>query len=53
MLIQDLEEGYRLKIKYQGACGSCGSSTGATLAFIEDSLRRQVFGGMQVVPVED
>jgi NifU-like protein len=53
MQVQDLEEGYRLKIKYQGACGSCGSSTGATLAFIEDSLRRQVFGGMQVIPVED
>lgn len=53
MQIEDLEEGYRLKIKYQGACGSCGSSTGATLAFIEDSLRRQVFGGMQVIPVDD
>lgn len=52
MQIEDLEEGHRLKIKYQGACGSCGSSTGATLAFIEDSLRRQVFGGMQVIPVE-
>lgn len=52
MQIDDLEEGHRLKIKYQGACGSCGSSTGATLAFIEDSLRRQVFGGMQVIPVE-
>lgn len=51
--IRDLEEGHRLMIKYQGACGSCGSSTGATLAFIEDSLRRQVFGGMQVIPVED
>jgi NifU-like protein len=51
--IKDLEEGHRLMIKYQGACGSCGSSTGATLAFIEDSLRRQVFGGMQVIPVED
>jgi NifU-like protein len=53
MQIQDLEEGYRLLIKYQGACGSCGSSTGATLAFIEDSLRRQVFGGMQVIPIQD
>jgi len=52
MQIEDLEEGHRLKIRYQGACGSCGSSTGATLAFIEDSLRRQVFGGMQVIPVE-
>ena len=52
MQIQDIEEGYRLLIKYQGACGSCGSSTGATLAFIEDSLRKQVFGAMQVIPVE-
>ena len=51
--IRDLEDGQRLLIKYQGACGSCGSSTGATLAFIEDSLRRQIFGGMQVIPVED
>jgi len=53
MQIKDLEEGYRLIIKYQGACGSCGSSTGATLSFIEDSLRRQLFGGMQVIPVEN
>lgn len=51
--IRDLEEGHRLYIKYQGACGSCGSSTGATLAFIEDALRRQVFGGMQVIPMDD
>ncbi len=50
--IMDIENGAKLTIKYQGACGSCGSSTGATLSFIEDTLRRQVFGGMQVVPVE-
>ena len=52
MQIEDIEEGSRLMIKYQGACGSCGSSTGATLSFIEDSLRKQVFGGIQVIPVE-
>lgn len=52
MQVMDLEEGFKLTVKYQGACGSCGSSTGATLAFIEDSLRKQIFGGMQVVPVE-
>jgi NifU-like protein len=51
--IRDLEEGHRLLIKYQGACGSCGSSTGATLAFIEDALRRQVFSGIQVIPIEE
>ncbi len=51
--IRDLEEGQRLLIKWQGACGGCASSTGATLSYIEDSLRRQVFGGMQVIPVED
>lgn len=53
MHIRDLEEGQRLKIKWQGACGGCASSTGATLSFIEDSLRRQVFSGMQVIPVEE
>ena len=51
--IRDLEEGQRLKIKWQGACGGCASSTGATLSYIEDSLRRQVFSGMQVIPVEE
>ncbi|MDQ2999648.1 MAG: NifU family protein [Fibrobacterota bacterium] len=53
LTIRDLEEGQRLMIKWQGACGGCASSTGATLSYIEDSLRRQVFGGMQVVPVEE
>ena len=53
MHIRDLEEGQRLMIKWQGACGGCASSTGATLSFIEDSLRRQVFGGMQIIAVEE
>jgi NifU-like protein len=51
--IRDLEDGERLMIKWQGACGGCASSTGATLSYIEDSLRRQVFSGMQVIPVEE
>jgi NifU-like protein len=51
--IRDLEDGERLVIKWQGACGGCASSTGATLSYIEDSLRRQVFSGMQVIPVEE
>jgi NifU-like protein len=53
LVIRDLEDGQRLMIKWQGACGGCASSTGATLSYIEDSLRRQVFGGMQIVPVEE
>ena len=50
--IVDIVDGAKLSIKYQGACGSCGSSTGATLSYIEDTLRKQIFGGMQVIPVE-
>jgi NifU-like protein len=48
--VLDLEEGKKLSVRYEGACGSCGSSVGATLSFIEDTLRRQLYGGMQVTP---
>ena len=48
--VLDLEDGKTLKVRYEGACGSCGSSVGATLAFIEDTMRRQLFGGMNVIP---
>ena len=48
--VLDLEDGKRLSVRYEGACGSCGSSVGATLAFIEDTMRRQLFGGMEVIP---
>ncbi len=53
LLVTDLEEGTRLHVKYQGACGSCGSSTGATLSFIEDTMRRNIYGGLQVIPAEN
>ncbi len=49
--VVDLEEGKKLTVRYEGACGSCGSSVGATLAFIEDTMRRQLYGGMEVIPV--
>lgn len=52
MEIVDIEEGRKLTIRYQGACGGCGSATGATLSYIEDTLRRELFGGLQVVPVD-
>lgn len=48
--VLDLEDGRKLSVRYEGACGSCGSSVGATLSFIEDTMRRQLFGGMQVTP---
>jgi NifU-like protein len=48
--VLDLEDGRKLSVRYEGACGSCGSSVGATLAFIEDTMRRQLFGGMHVTP---
>ncbi len=51
MQILDLEAGTKLLVKYEGACGGCGSATGATLAFIEDTLRREIYREMQVVPL--
>jgi NifU-like protein len=50
--IVDIEAGRKLTIRYQGACGGCGSATGATLSYIEDTLRRELFGGIQVIPVD-
>ncbi len=52
MEIVELEEGRKLTIRYQGACGGCGSATGATLSYIEDTLRRELFAGLQVIPVD-
>jgi len=43
-------EGNRLKVHYQGACGSCPSSISGTLAGIE-SLVRQIEPDMEVVAV--
>lgn len=49
--IEELKNGRELFITYQGACGSCGSSTGGTLYFIEDTLKKNVFHGITVQPV--
>ncbi len=48
--IMGLEEGYKLKIKWEGACGGCSSSQGATLSYVENHLRNEVFSGIEVVP---
>ncbi|PCJ62543.1 MAG: iron-sulfur cluster assembly scaffold protein SufE [Planctomycetota bacterium] len=49
--VEELKDGKELFISYSGACGSCGSSTGGTLYFIEDSLKKMVYHGITVQPV--
>ncbi len=44
-------EGDVLKIRYQGACGSCPSSTAGTVAAIQNVLRFKVKPELSVVPV--
>ncbi|MDP4176356.1 MAG: NifU family protein [Bacteroidota bacterium] len=43
-------EGYTLKIRYQGACGSCPSSISGTLNAIENILRREIHPAIEVIP---
>lgn len=43
-------EGYTLKIKYQGACGSCPSAIRGTLSAIENLLRREINPEIEVIP---
>ena len=45
-------EGERVKVRYFGACGSCGSSTAGTLRFIEGALTVALNHDMEVVPVD-
>jgi len=47
--ILGLEEN-RLMVQYQGACGSCPSSTGATLSYIANTIQSRVSPNLQVVP---
>ncbi len=42
-------EGLTLKIHYQGACGSCPSSTTGTMTAIQNLLKKEVDPGIQVV----
>lgn len=48
--ILDLIDGYRLQIRYQGACAGCGSAMGGTLFYIEDELKNNVYYNIQVEP---
>lgn len=45
-------EGMTLKVKYQGACGSCPSATSATLNAIESLLRKDINPALEVIPVQ-
>ena len=46
----DLVKGDEVIISYQGACGSCPSSSGATLDGIERAIRQHVFPTATVIP---
>lgn len=39
-----------LRVRYQGACGSCPSATGATLHYIANMLQSRVSPDLQVIP---
>ena len=43
-------DGKKIVIQYQGACGSCGSSIGGTLSFIEQTLRTNIYKELVVIP---
>lgn len=43
-------DGYTVKIKYQGACGSCPSSISGTLTAIEGLLKRDINPAIHVIP---
>lgn len=43
-------DGFIVKIRYQGACGSCPSSISGTLMAIEGLLKRDINPAIQVIP---
>ncbi|MCH7973573.1 MAG: NifU family protein, partial [Bacteroidetes bacterium] len=42
-------EGYKVKIRYQGACGTCPTSIEGTLMAIEGLLKRDINEALEVV----
>ena len=46
----ELVKGHEVIVSYQGACGTCPSSSGATLAGIERALRQHVDKDIEVIP---
>ena len=50
VMVLDVTDGQKILVQYQGACGSCGSSLGATLSFMESTLRKHIYNELNVVP---
>ena len=46
----DLVKGNEVIVSFEGACGSCPSSSGATLAGIERAIQQNVFKEAVVIP---
>ena len=46
----DLVKGNEVIVSFQGACGSCPSSAGATLTGIERAIQQNVFPEAVVIP---
>jgi NFU1 iron-sulfur cluster scaffold homolog, mitochondrial len=44
-------KGHQLEVRYEGACGTCPSSTSATLEAIQGILREQFDPELEVIPV--
>lgn len=44
-------DGHNLEVRYQGACGTCPSSTSATLDAIQGILQEQFDPEIQIIPV--
>lgn len=42
-------DGYMVKIRYQGACGSCPTAISSTLAAIEGLLKRDIHPALEVI----
>lgn len=50
LALVEVASGRDVVVSYEGTCGSCGVSAGATLGFIEKTLRAHLHDGLRVVP---
>ncbi|MBI4667010.1 MAG: NifU family protein [Nitrospinae bacterium] len=50
IIVRDVKDGREVIVEWQGVCGHCASSTGMTLAIIEDNLRSRIYPGLTITP---